>query len=141
MGARLTLLPPHEVIARWPLLRDILAPAVSEGHGELEVDDILKLATGGRMFVFALLDDEGAQLAGITVEFVDYPRHRAMVIGFGAGAGVARHAGHVAQVLREFAARAGAARLITYCKNPAMARFHERFFGGKRAYTVMEFDR
>lgn len=134
----LVLLPPHEVIDRWPQLRALLAGAVEEGHGELEVDDILRLATGGRMFVFVLRGE--ADIAAVTVEFVDYPRHRAMVVGFGGGRGAAPHADHIAQVLRGFARRAGAQRLITYVKNPAMARFHERFFGATRAYTVMELD-
>ena len=124
------LLRPEEVIARWDDLAKLLDQAVQMGNGELHVEDILKLVLSGRMYVFA--SDDFA----VTVEFVTYPQKTTMVVGFGAGKVPER--GDVADVLTEFARRAGASSIQTYCRNPAMIRYYRRWFQLEPTYTVLE---
>jgi hypothetical protein len=59
-----------------------------------------------------------------------------MVVGFGAGC--VRHHSHIAETLRDFAKRGGAAAIQTYCKNPAMVRYYRRWFKLEPVYTVLE---
>lgn len=135
---QILLFRPEEVIHRWEALRPLLDSAVTNGCGELEVDDIRSLVLSGRMFVFALLEDSEIILA-LTVEFVVYPKKTVMLVGFGAGRGGVRHFKAIIwPALTEFARKAGASSVQTYCQNPAMARYHERLIGAQRKYFVME---
>jgi len=123
------LLMPHEVITRWDDLSVLLADALAEGGGECAPDDIRSMVLAGRMFVFA--DDQFAA----TVEFVTYPRKTVMILGFGAGK--IRDLKVVDQVVRDFGRQAGASSIQTYCKNPAMVRYHRRF-NFEPVYAVLE---
>ena len=125
------LVPRHELPAHWPRLRELLAPAVAFGDGEMEVDDILELALQGRMFIFA--NDDFA----VTTEFVHYPRKTVMVVGYGAGKVPAYR--NVSKVLIDAAEHMGASAIRTYCRNPAMQRYYRRWFDGvEPTYTVLE---
>ena len=124
------LIPRVELPQRWQAIRRLLARAVAMGNGELEVDDILERALQGRMFVFA--DDAFA----LTVEFIHYPRKTVMIVGFGAGKVPER--GQVAETLRAAARNQGASSIQTCCRNPAMVRYFDRWFGLKPLYTVLE---
>ena len=124
------LLHPHEVISQWDTLRELLAPAVAQSNGELSVDDIRRLVLGGKMFIFA--SDKFA----VTCEFVVYPKRTVMLVGFGAG--VVPERTSVATTLRDFACRAGAVAIQTYCKNPAMTRYYRRWFDLEPTYTLLE---
>lgn len=124
------LLMPHEVVERWPQLREFLAPAVEYAGEELEVDDIRSMVLAGQMFVFA--DDAFA----VTCQFERYPRSTAMFIGFGGGKVPDRD--DVAKNLIDFAHKGGASSIRTYCKNPAMTRYYRRWFGLTPTYTVLE---
>ena len=124
------LLHPHEVIERWPALRDLLSKAVEQSNGELSVDDIRTLVLGGKMFIFA---SEGFAL---TCEFIVYPKRTVMIVGFGAGTVPERD--NVAMRLKDFARRGGAVAIQTYCKNPAMTRYYRRWFNLEPTYTLLE---
>jgi hypothetical protein len=124
------LIPRAELPDRWPELSKLLAPAVAMGNGELEVDDILTRALEGRMFVFS-----DGQFA-LTCEFVDYPKKTVMVLGFGGGK-TANHA-HIIATMDAVAKQRGATAIQTYCKNPAMVRYHRRWFQLEPVYTVLE---
>lgn len=136
--ASFRLLTPPEVVERWEALRALLEPAVAYCRGEVEVDDIRALVLQHRWFLF-VLEVDGALVTAVTVEFEHRPRQIAMVVGFGAGPGAAPHTQLIGQTLRDFARKAGASRVTTYTQRPAIARYHERHFGAKPTYTVMEF--
>lgn len=121
---------PHEVVERWPQLREFLASAVEYAGKELEVDDIRSMVLAGQMFVFA--DDAFA----VTTRFMIYPRATTMLIGFGGGKVPDR--GDVAEKLIAFAKKGGATRIETFCKNPAMTRYYRRWFGLTPTYTVLD---
>lgn len=131
------LLRPEEVVIHWEDLRVLLEKAVSQGHGELEVDDIRKLVLGGRMFIFAGFNSGGHVNLAVTTEFSTYPRKTVMVIGFGAGR-IREHAADIFYVISDFARKGGATSLQTFCKNPAMVRLHQKYYGPDVAYTVLE---
>lgn len=131
------LLHPDEVLRRWEDLRRLLALAVEQGRGELAVDDIRKLVLNGRMFLLGGFDDAGTLCLAVTAEVVVYPRKTVLLVGFGSGKTHDAHTGCMLAV-RDLARRAGADCIQTYCQNPAMVRYHQRFFGAQPAYTVME---
>lgn len=130
------LLRPDEVLTHWEVLRDLLDKAVHEGRGEVDVDDLRDLVLGGRMFIFAALED-GSPVFALTAEFMLYPRKNVLLVGFGAGV-VNSLLPEVWSALSAFAARGGATTIQTYVKNPAMVRYHRRFFDAAPAYTVLE---
>lgn len=132
------LLRPDDVVARWGELRDLLRPAVEKGSGEADVDDIRSLVLSGRMFVFVLEADGRGAVFAVTAEFVVYPRMTVMVVGYGAGQGAAAHRAAIYEGLSEFARRAGATRMRTYCRDSSVARLDRRLFGAEQIYTVME---
>ena len=119
-----------ELPAMWPVLSELLKPAVEMGRGELVVDDILGRALEGRMFVFS--DGNFA----LTTEFMHYPRKTVMIVGFGGGKVPERN--HVAEVLIAAAKVGGASSIQTYCKNPAMTLYYRRWFQLDPVYTVLE---
>lgn len=131
------LLRPEEVIELWPSLRTLLAPAVAAGRGELLVDDIRSLVLDGRMFVFAGLED-GEPILGVTAEFIHYPQLTVLNICFGSGRVPPAQRDQVYQTVERFARLGGARRVRTYCQHEGMVRYHERYSGAKRAYTVLE---
>jgi hypothetical protein len=125
------LLRPEEVIERWDALSALLEPATKLCQGEVELADIRSLVLSGRMFVFA------SDSFAVTCEFTTYPRRTNMVVGFGAGK-VRDHV-FVANTLIEFAKKAGADAIQTYCQNPSMVNYYKRFFDGvEPVYTVLE---
>ena len=125
------LLRPEEVLARWPELSVRLSAAVERGHGECEVDDIRRAVLAGLMFVFA--DDQFA----LTCEFTNYPRKTVMVVGFGSGKVTDRD--HMLQTLDTFARTGGASSIRTFCREPSMVRYYQRFFTGVAPiYSVLE---
>lgn len=128
-NANFRLVPRSELQSQWPRLRGLLQPAVEQGNGEVDVDDILDLALQGRMFVFA--DDALA----VTVEFMHYPRKTVMLVGFGAGK--VRDVRAVRDTLEAAARHMDATSIQTYCQNPAMTRYYRRF-GMEPAYTLLE---
>lgn len=119
-----------ELPAQWPRLRALLQPAVEQGNGELDVDDILDLSLQGRMFVFA------SDAFAVTGEVVHYPQRTVFLVGFGAGKVPERR--HVADVLTDSAHWLGASAIQTHCKNPAMTRYYRRWFHLDPLYTVLE---
>lgn len=126
-----------EVLARWGMIEPLLAPAVAEGNGEIELGDIRRLVIGGRMFLFCLEEEAGATFA-LTCELVVYPRKTVLLCGYGGGAGASVHRELIIERLREFAVRAGATAIQCYCKSPAAARLNAILFGAKPLYTLME---
>lgn len=125
------LLMPHEVINRWVELRTLLSPAVDQGRGEVDVDDIRELVLGGRMFVHA------SDAFATVCEFTRHPRLSAMILCYGAGNTHGKDA-EISAVLCDFARRGGASVIRTYCKNPAMQRYYRRWFQLDPVYTVLE---
>ena len=124
------LLRPEEVVERWSSLAQMLDCAVQQGNGEVEVNDLLKLVLGGRMFIFA--DDTFA----LTCEFIIYPRKTVMLVGFGSGKVRDRKA--CVEAVEEFARHAGASSLQTYCRHPGMVRYYKRFLNVDPLYAVLE---
>lgn len=130
------LLRPEEVVERWGELRVLLVQAVAQGRGEVEVDDIRSQVINGRTFVFGGFVD-GVLILAVTADFAVFPRKVVMVVGFGSGEMRGCHE-VCFSVLEEFARRAGATSIQTYCRNPAMVRYHQHHFGAEVAYTVLE---
>lgn len=126
-----------EFLARWGEVKPLLEPAIAEGNGEIELDDVRRLVIGGRMFVFCLEEDACATFA-LTCELVMYPRKTVLLCGYGGGAGASDHRDLIIERLREFAARAGATAIQCYCKSGAVARLNRILFGAKPLYTLME---
>ena len=125
------LLRPEEVMSDWPRLSALLSHAVDQCYGEVETDDIRKMVLAGLMFVFA------SDSFALTCEFKTYPKKTIMVVGFGAGKVSDRT--HVLATLDNFAKVGGASSIRTYCKNPAMVRYYQRFFTDvSPIYTVLE---
>lgn len=135
---RFCLLRPEDVIYQWETLAALFENAVAQGRGELATSDIRQLVLSGRMFVFALVDANDTPVLAVTAEFQQYPRKVVLIVGFGAGDHAATHRERIWEVLTDFARRGGATAVQSFVQNPAMVRYHERFFGAERAYTVME---
>lgn len=133
---KLRLLHPDEVLQRWPTLQALLIPAVEQGRGELEVTDIRRKVLGGGMFLFGGFSGDDPCFA-LTAEFVFYPRKTVLIVGFGAG-DMGDSYDDCMEVLAAFARQGGAETIQTYCKNPAMVRYHKKHFGAEVAYTVLE---
>jgi hypothetical protein len=124
------LLRPEEVIERWPSLSTMLNAAVQQGNGEVEVDDLLKLVLGGKMFILA--DEHFA----LTCEFMIYPQKVVCIVGFGSGK--VRDRKSCVAAVEDFARRGGASSLQTYCRHPGMVRYYKRFLNVDPLYAVLE---
>lgn len=131
------LLRPEEVVVHWEEIAPLLEQAIAYGNGELEVNDIRRLVLGGRMFIFGGFNQEKHLILAVTTEFSTYPRKTILVVGFGAGK-LQENANDVYLTIADFAKQGGASAIQTYCKNPAMVRLHQKYYGLETAYTVLE---
>lgn len=136
MAMDIRLLSPADVVGHWAALRPLLTPAVAQGRGEVEPDDLLRLCAEDVMCLLVVADGNDFK-AAITLETLRYPRKTVLLVGFGGGNLAGLHA-RCTSILQEAARRIGADSIQTYVRSPAMVRYHQKHFGAEPIYTVME---
>ena len=103
-------------------------------HGEFSVDDMLKRATDGQALI-GIIREGATPVMGLAVEFINFPKYRAMNIVALAGTGLAAAMRDVWPLLTEFARQSGARYVQASC-HPGMARLLSRY-GFEETYRVV----
>lgn len=117
---------PYEVRERESDIVRLLTPVTEEAaRGELDVDDILRLASEGRMLV-ALCEDDGEAVMAIAFEFRHYPKKVNLNIVALGGSRLDEVAQQFLATFGTWAASAGAAEIEALCSK-AMARILKKY--------------
>lgn len=104
----------------------LLTPVVDEAaRGELTVNDILRLAMEGHMYV-GLFEDDGRVVMAMAFEFRHYPRKTNLNIVALGGERLDKVAARFWSAFRAWAASAGAAEIEASCSK-AMARMLKKY--------------
>jgi hypothetical protein len=129
----------EEVLARWPVIRELLAPACHKSGGELVVDDILMQSESGA-YKIAIMGVCETTLLAIVLSIVTYPRLNALNIMAIGGTNVRVFAKQFMQVVIDYARDIGADCVQLACGG-AEARLFKMAgdvagYSGREAYTV-----
>lgn len=135
----LTILQPTQVSQRWPEIRALLAPVEPHCHGELIVDDVLKLVLNQRAFVLALMKGNEIVLVG-AFEIVSYPRKRVLNLIMVGGSQLVEAVDEFYAALSEYAKCLDATAIRGFVR-PSVARLMRRAKSKPKViYSVVEME-
>lgn len=130
------VLQPRQVLSRWGELSPLLAAAVAENEGELELNDIPRMVEEHRMVV-GVVEEDGEIVVALVGEIQIYPRKRVFSVCFIGGKPyvLTRHKELYAAL--ENVAKQCKCTIIQGLCGPAATRYFTRVFGLKPVYTVL----
>lgn len=131
------VLQPWEVEANWWRLSALLGPAVAEGEGEIELDDIPRLVQEHHAFIGAIFSNHQTIEVALVCETRHYPRANVLNVMYVGGSPLAlTKSKHLYPALEAVAIALKCSIIQGLCR-PAAARLFSRMFGLKPVYTVL----
>lgn len=132
------ILSPDETKHDWYQIAPLLRMAVDKNDGELELEDILPLVIGGRMFIGVIREKpEDPVIYALAGEVITYPRKKVLNVAFVGGRPLVQsRAKHLYTALEGIARMLNCSTIQGQC-GPGAARFFSTMFGMVPTYTVL----
>ena len=102
-----SLVPYKDLNLAWPVLSEILAPAVAYSHGRYETSDLRQAVRLKHMSLWVVSDDDSVICGAFTTRVSKYPRKRFVSVDFLAGTDFKNWAPIANQTLKSYAKECG----------------------------------